>query len=637
MFEGQPKGLFALALANTGERFGYYTMLAVFVLFLQENFGWSAGVAGTYYSTFLMFVYFLPFIGGLLADKFGYGKMVKIGITIMFLGYVLLAVPLGNGSVAVSAIIGALTLISIGTGLFKGNLQVMVGDLYSSPEMAGKRDSAFSLFYMAINIGALFAPTAAVEIMKYAQTLGFNKADSYHFAFGVACISLIISILIYFVTRNTFKHVEGGHTAAPAKAESASAASQEVELSKEDTKARIVALCLVFAVVIFFWMAFHQNGLTLTYFAAEFTQQSSSGLPSMLFDVTNLVMVIIAIYSSFAVVQSKTQKGRIIATCITLLCAAGIIWKGFNVGDHVVAVSAPIFQQFNPSFVVGLTPVSVALFGWLAARKKEPTAPRKIAYGMIVAAIGFGIMIFGSTGITPLEKKVTEKFNIDEQLKAEKKHNETDFKAFVVKVEADFNSQKEKLESEAQQLQKQEDKRTQELLKNTTDKQQKSEIQLDANLAKIHRDALTASAVQEMRSKADQQIKAYEVEMTKKNLNAETETKVKKAQVEAQIEASGMRVSPNWLILTYLVLTFAELLLSPMGISFVSKVAPPKYKGMMMGGWFVATAIGNFLTVIPALLWCKVPLVVVWGVLAALCLLSFIFIFSQMKRLEKVS
>ena len=503
--------------------------------------------------------------------------------------------------------------------------------------MAGKRDSAFSLFYMAINIGALFAPTAAVEIMKYAQTLGFNKADSYHFAFGVACISLIISILIYFVTRNTFKHVEGGHTAAPAKAESASAASQEVELSKEDTKARIVALCLVFAVVIFFWMAFHQNGLTLTYFAAEFTQQSSSGLPSMLFDVTNLVMVIIAIYSSFAVLQSKTQKGRIIATCITLLCAAGIIWKGFNVGDHVVAVSAPIFQQFNPSFVVGLTPVSVALFGWLAARKKEPTAPRKIAYGMIVAAIGFGIMIFGSTGITPLEKKVTEKFNIDEQLKAEKKHNETDFKAFVVKVEADFNSQKEKLESEVQQLQKQEDKRTQELLKNATDKQQKSGIQLDANLAKIQRDALTASAVQEMRSKADQQIKAYEVEMTKKNLNAETETKVKKAQVEAQIEASGMRVSPNWLILTYLVLTFAELLLSPMGISFVSKVAPPKYKGMMMGGWFVATAIGNFLTVIPALLWCKVPLVVVWGVLAALCLLSFIFIFSQMKRLEKVS
>ena len=108
-----------------------------------------------------------------------------------------------------------------------------------------------------------------------------------------------------------------------------------------------------------------------------------------------------------------------------------------------------------------------------------------------------------------------------------------------------------------------------------------------------------------------------------------------KAEVEAKIESGGLLVSPGWLILTYLVLTFAELLLSPMGISFVSKVAPPKYKGMMMGGWFVATAVGNFLTVIPALLWCKVPLYVVWTTLAVLCLLSFIFIFSQMKRLEK--
>ena len=512
MFEGQPKGLFALALANTGERFGYYTMLAVFVLFLQENFGWSAGIAGTYYSTFLMFVYFLPFVGGILADKFGYGKMVKLGISIMFLGYVLLAVPLGSGSVAVSAVIGALALISIGTGLFKGNLQVMVGDLYASPEMTGKRDSAFSLFYMAINIGALFAPTAAIEIMKYAQANGFNKADSYHFAFGVACISLIISILIYFATRSTFRHVEGGHVAVPAKDNNAAVAA-EPELSKEDTKARIVALCLVFAVVIFFWMAFHQNGLTLTYFARDFVATSSTGVESLLFDVTNLVMIIIAIYASFAVVQSKTLKGRTIATAITLLCAAFVIFKGLTVGDQSVEVSAPIFQQFNPCFVVGLTPVSIALFGWLNKKGLEPSAPRKIAYGMLVAAIGFCVILAASIGLE------------------------------------------------------------------TPDAQ--------------------------------------------------------KAAIEAGQQVN--RVSPQILVYTYLVLTFAELLLSPMGISFVSKVAPPKYKGMMMGGWFVATAIGNFLTVIPALLWCKVPLVVVWGVLAALCLLSFVFIFSQMKKLEKVA
>ena len=636
MFEGQPKGLFALALANTGERFGYYTMLAVFVLFLQENFGWSAGIAGTYYSTFLMFVYFLPFVGGILADKFGYGKMVKIGISIMFLGYVLLAVPLGNGGAAVSAIIGALALISIGTGLFKGNLQVMVGELYASPEMAGKRDSAFSLFYMAINIGALFAPTAAVEIMKYAQSIGFNKADSYHFAFGVACISLIISILIYFATRSTFRHVEGGHAPVPAQDNNAAVAA-EPELSKEDTKARIVALCLVFAVVIFFWMAFHQNGLTLTYFAAEFTQQSATGISSMLFDVKNLVMVIIAIYASFAVVQSKTSKGRIIATAVTLLCAVGIIYNGITTSNHTVDVSAPIFQQFNPCFVVGLTPVSVALFGWLASHKKEPTAPRKIAYGMIVAAIGFGIMIFGSTGITPLENQVTEKFNIDEQLKVQKEANDKEFKAFTAKVEENFKQQKEKIEAEVQNIQKQEEQSKVAALSTARELGQKAEIKLNASLSKIKLEALKTQEIQKLRNQADAQIKAYEATMQEKNLAADTEAKVQKANVEAKIEASGMRVSPNWLILTYLILTFAELLLSPMGISFVSKVAPPKYKGMMMGGWFVATAIGNFLTVIPALLWCKVPLVVVWGVLAALCLLSFIFIFSQMKKLEKVA
>ena len=111
MFEGQPKGLYALALANTGERFGYYTMLAIFVLFLKANFGLSPGMAGTIYSTFLALVYFLPFIGGILADKFGYGKMVTIGIIAMFAGYVLLALPLGSGTLALACMFSALLVI----------------------------------------------------------------------------------------------------------------------------------------------------------------------------------------------------------------------------------------------------------------------------------------------------------------------------------------------------------------------------------------------------------------------------------------------------------------------------------------------------------------------------------------------
>lgn len=567
MFEGQPKGLYALALANTGERFGYYTMLAVFVLFLQENFGWAPDVAGTVYSTFLMFVYFLPFVGGIMADKYGYGKMVTIGITIMFLGYVLLAVPLGNGTVAISAMVGALTLICCGTGLFKGNLQVMVGDLYNSPELADKRDGAFSIFYMAINIGALFAPTAAVKIMAYAeQSLGFAKADAYHFAFAVACISLVVSMLIYFAARSTFRHVEGGDVK---KTATKAAEAPVQELSASDTKARIVALCLVFAVVIFFWMAFHQNGLTLTYFAAEFTAHSSQGVASMAFDVRNLVLIILAVYGCFSVFQSKTTQGKLIGTIVVLLSAAGFVYMGQHIPE-TTKVEAPIFQQFNPFYVVALTPVSVALFGWLGRKGKEPSAPRKIAYGMLVAAVGFVFMIVASMGIEPLEKQVAQKFEME-----------------------------------------------------AVGKLKKEVVDLQTKI-KVKENPTTDVAV-------------FKAEADKAKAAIDEEVKAKKAVVEAQIEKEGMRVSPNWLILTYLILTFAELLLSPMGISFVSKVAPPKYKGMMMGGWFVATALGNFLTVVPALLWCKVPLTIVWGTLVVLCVLSFVFIFSQMKRLESVA
>ncbi len=503
MFKGHPKGLFALALANTGERFGYYTMVAVFALFLRANFGLDAGVAGTIYSTFLGLVYFMPLIGGILADKFGFGRMVTIGITIMFAGYLLLSVPLGGDTLAMVAMLGALVLISVGTGLFKGNLQVMVGNLYDDPKYADKRDSAFSLFYMAINIGALFAPTAAVEIKDWAETsLGYSSNDAYHFSFAVACASLILSMAIYYIFRPTFRHVEGG-------VRKAGVVNTEEELTPAETKARVVALCLVFAVVIFFWMAFHQNGLALTYFADEFTAKTSEGVQSMAFNVWNLVVVIIAVYAAFSAFQSESKNGKLLSWAVVLAAVAFLVWKALNVSG-TVDVSAPIFQHFNPFYVVALTPVSMAIFGSLAKKGKEPSAPRKIAYGMLIAGLGFAVMAFGSMGLlTP-----------DEQ---------------------------------------------------------------------------------------------------------------------AAAGANGTFVSANWLISTYLVLTFAELLLSPMGISFVSKVAPPKLKGMMMGGWFVATAIGNMLVAVGGLLWGGLPLWIVWSVFIVLCLLSAAFMFAMMKRLESAT
>ena len=502
MFEGQPRGLWALALANTGERFGYYTMLAVFILFLQANFGWSSSTAGLVYSTFLMLVYFLPLFGGIAADVWGYSKMVTIGIFIMFAGYALLSIPLGATPLAIGAMGAALLLVSLGTGLFKGNLQVMVGDLYNDPQYSAKRDSGFSLFYMLINVGALFAPTAAIKIMEWSQqSLGVSEEDSYHFAFAVACVSLIVSICIYYGFKSTFQQVLNVKKSDGAKVQS----SNEQELSKSETIERIVCLVLVYAVVIFFWMAFHQNGATLTFFARDYVATSATGVTAMAFDVTNLLLCIVIVYGLFGIFQSKSVSHKGIWGAVIAAAVAFLGYKYLHAEE--VSVSAPIFQQFNPCFVVALTPVSIALFGWLAKKGKEPKAPVKIGLGMLVAALAYLLMTIMSVGLPAPNAESPEHL-------------------------------------------------------------------------------------------AD--------------------------------------VSPNILVSTYLILTFAELLLSPIGIAFVTKVAPPKFKGMMMGGWFVATALGNFLVSIPTILWGK-DLYVVWGTLMCICLVAALFIFSIIKKLNRVA
>ena len=433
--------------------------------------------------------------------------MVIIGIMIMFLGYLFLSIPLGGGSVAIAAMGAALLLVSLGTGFFKGNLQVMVGDLYNDPRFSSQRDAGFSLFYMAINIGALFAPTAATAIMAWAQgSLGYSKADSYHFAFAVACVSVIVSIIIYFLGRPTYKQVIAPATSKD-KAGSKTAETQAEALEDaNDTKERIVCLCLVFAVVIFFWMAFHQNGLTLTWFADEFTATSATGVTGMEFNVLNLVWCIFMMFGICGLITSKkTTKAVVTNLALIVVPAAILVYTYMQTGSETVSIAAPIFQQFNPCFVVALTPVSIALFSWLGKKGKEPKAPVKIGLGMLVAAVAYIWLTVSCLGLpTP---------------------NQPEHVA---------------------------------------------------------------------------------------------------------------NVSPNILVRTYLILTFAELLLSPIGIAFVSKVAPAKYKGLMMGGWFVATAIGNKLVSIPGHLWDK-PLPVVWGVLAVICLVAALFIFSIIKKLNKVS
>lgn len=504
-----------MALANTGERFGYYTMLAIFALFMQAKFGWTESEAGQVYAIFLAVVYFAPLLGGMLADKIGYGKCVTLGFATMFLGYLGLAIPTGADEMGKIAMFAGLACVSLGTGLFKGNLQVLVGNLYDSPQYASSRDSAFSLFYMAINLGSMFAPSMAKWITNlYLGQYGFvyDAANqdpaylkalygAYGLCFGVACISLIFSAVVYFAFRGWFKH-------ADVTAKQAKDSKQQVEeLTPKQTRDRIVALLLVFGVVIFFWMAFHQNGSALTFFAKKYTNLSVSGSMRIWFNIFSLALIALSVYTGIGVFQSKTGKNKVLCGVVTLLAWAGAIALFMNMEDPTMSQPSD-FQQFNPFFVVALTPFSMLFFGYLAKKGHEVSAPARIALGMFVAAVGFAVITLASTNlISPMD-----------------------------------------LGDKTQSI-----------------------------------------------------------------------------------------LSPSWLISTYFTLTLAELLLSPMGISFVSKVAPPKYKGLMMGGWFVATAIGNYLSSIPSMLWNRIPLMYNWGILIALCLVSALVMFALLKKLNKMT
>jgi POT family proton-dependent oligopeptide transporter len=427
-----------------------------------------------------------------------------------------------------------------------------VGNLYDDPKYSAKRDSAFSLFYMAINIGAMFAPSAATAItnrflskagliykadipalahqligntitpenaskladlqammpdaavqamdpVQFSQFYIEHLSSAYNMGFAVACFSLIVSVAIYFSCRAWFKH-------ADVNAKQAAKTNAPVaELTPKQTRERVTALIMVFAVVIFFWMAFHQNGQSLTWFARDYTQSVATGPVRFGFNIWILALVAASIYTLFAVFQSDSAKTKVICAVITLVLWSGAFWI-YTTLANPLEIQPQLFQQFNPFYVVFLTPISMAIFGALAKKGKEPSAPVKIGLGMFVAALGYLIMIFGSLG-------------------------------------------------------------------------QQSPAALNGTV-------------------------------------------------------SPDPVVPMYLISTYLVLTFAELLLSPMGISFVSKVAPPKLKGLMMGLWFASTAVGNYLSSIPGLLWKAVPLWANWAILMALCVVAGAIMFAMMKRIN---
>jgi len=545
MFKGHPKGLYVAFFANMGERFGFYTMMACLVFFLQAKYNLTADKAGDYYSWFYFLIYGLALVGGYIADRSqNYKGTILIGIVTMLAGYVFLSVP----NLGLPVTLTGLFVIAFGNGLFKGNLQALVGQMYDDPKYGGLRDSAFSIFYMGINIGAFFAPSAANGIRNWFlrtqgfqydadlpalcnahiagvlqdtsmlqglanQVTGTQVADllvfakgymnafsvGYNYAFGIAVGAMLISMIVFMF----FKRM------LPDRKKQVAADKKVIQMSPAEERQRITALLLVFLVVIFFWMSFHQNGLTLSLFARDYTAKSVNAFTNIFFDLRSFLSVIGAIFGLvFLASRKSTVRQRLIGGAL-LVAGTLLTWYFYSRFDLSNPIEPEIFQQFNPIFIVFLTPVVVSLFGYLRQRGKEPSSPRKIGFGMILAAIGFVVVLIGSQGLP-------------------------------------------------------------------------SPSSLEG-------------------------------------------------------APSAYRISPYWLISTYFVLTVAELFLSPIGISFVSKVAPPRFQGLMQGGWLGATAIGNKLLFVGSLLWIRVELWTLWLVFVVCCLISAAFIFSILKRLEKAT
>ena len=457
MFKGHPKGLHVLFFTEMWERFGFYTMLAIFVYYMQENFGWDAATATNVYGIFLAGVYITPLIGGWLADNvLGYGKTISIGAIVMAIGYVMMAIPTSSPF----QLYVALFVVCVGNGLFKANISVLVGNLYAHTQ-GSLKDAGYNIFYMGINIGAFYAPMAAAGIKRFAmENFGASLAEGYNAGFAVAAAGMIVSLLIFLLFR---KH----YVNADYRAKEKDNADVDVVLTKSQEKERVIALMTIFAIVIFFWMAFHQNGSALSLFARDYTDVFVGKFTYLLFDVIGLHAILFVLLGGGAAFVSKTTKSRLIGGLFVVVGLAVIIIKLSLLGSHN-EIAPEQFQSFNPMFIVLLTPIIVGWFGYLNKKGKEPSSPAKIGIGMIITGLAYIIMVVAALGLPSM-------------------------------------------------------------------------LSLGGG-------------------------------------------------------SSSITVSAYWLMGTYFTLTLAELHLSPMGLSFVSKVSPPKMKGLMMGGWFGATAVGNYLS-----------------------------------------
>ena len=500
MARKHPKALPFLFFSEMWERFGYYLMIGIFTFYLKDTvdgFGMSEAEASDLYGTFIAFVFLTPFIGGLLADRvLGYRRSITIGGLMMGVGYCLMAVH------DINALYAAMLLVILGNGFFKPNISTLLGNLYNDPEYKARKDEGYNIFYMGINIGAF--------VCNFFGAALYN-VYGWWAAFTAAGIGMFIGIIIFWAGTKHFKHVDvikpvsdkdmplmkilgvillpaigfgliGFFLPEPLVGSRSTDAfllgcipvvffyGRLLVKSPQEEKRPIAAMLAIFGVVIAFWAVFKQNGSTLNTWADRYTDREipSAMLPAM---KTFYLVDTIPTYAKDSVVEMDHQFRSIDKT--KLVYDFPSYYKNLQEEDRpepgksVYAFNANLFQSVNPFWVVALTPLVLAFFGFLRRRGKEPSTPAKIAFGLVISALSCFVMV----------------------------------------------------------------------------------------------GAVYAA------------------------------------------DNGAIKSSAWWFISSYAVITIGELFLSPMGLSMVSKLSPPRLTALMMGGWFLATSIGNKLSGVLSSLW----------------------------------
>ena len=400
---GHPSGLFVLFFTEMWERFSYYGMRAILVLFLTRSlmeggWGWARADALGLYGTYTMLVYFSPIIGGLLADKFlGYRKAVAIGAAIMTLGHAAMAFDTPWGLYA------GIGLLVAGNGLFKPNITSIISGIYVNAQ--DKKDGAFTIFYMGVNAGAFIG----ILLCGY---IGENVG--WHYGFGLAGVFMFFGMLQFWFAQKIFGKV-GLSPSETVDYEDAiedrntTQEGTEIEqFEKEVTPAnvqrdRYIVVGILAFFTVFFWAAFEQAGGSMTIFAADYTERILEGNAANIFRVANTLLTVVplliityVLYKLFQITFSKYALSNIFLGTSFVIIWAIVIWM-LNIQFNEVKTEVPAswFSILNSFFIITLAP----LFSKWWESKYNPPATVKFGFGLILLGIGFAILAYGSASI----------------------------------------------------------------------------------------------------------------------------------------------------------------------------------------------------------------------------------------------